>query len=64
MFRERKVWGYERGFFECTWSKSDLRPGFALWTLFPLMAAEACLPFREVADNRTQRVARNAGTAP
>jgi predicted ATP-grasp superfamily ATP-dependent carboligase len=63
MFRERKLWGYERGFFECTWSRSDLRPGFALWALFPLMAAEACLPFREVADQRTQKLAGNAGTA-
>jgi predicted ATP-grasp superfamily ATP-dependent carboligase len=43
MVRERRLWGYRRGFFECTWDRSDPRPALALWTLFPLIAAEARL---------------------
>jgi predicted ATP-grasp superfamily ATP-dependent carboligase len=43
MFRERKIWGYHRGFFECTWDRSDPLPAFVLWTLFPLIAIENSL---------------------
>ncbi len=31
---------YPRGMFECTWRPSDPWPAIALWTLFPLIAAE------------------------
>ena len=48
MLRERKLWRYEREFFECTWERSDPWPAVALWTLFPLMAIEERLPVRKV----------------
>lgn len=61
MFRERKLWGYQRDFFECTWNRSDPWPALALWTLFPLMAAENRLPFKSVADGEGTRGPRPAG---
>jgi hypothetical protein len=48
MLRERKLWRYEREFFECTWERSDPWPAVALWTLFPFMAVEERLPVRKV----------------
>jgi hypothetical protein len=44
MFRERKLWGYHKNFFECVWNRTDLLPGFALWVLFPLLALERNVP--------------------
>jgi hypothetical protein len=46
MFRERRLWGYARGFYECVWNRSDLLPGVVLWTLFPLLAMERSLTTR------------------
>lgn len=43
MFRERKLWGYHRNFFECVWNRADMLPAVALWTLFPLLAVERSL---------------------
>ena len=43
MFRERRLWRYHPGFFECTWDRSDPLPALALWTLFPLIAMENSL---------------------
>lgn len=40
MWREKRINGYDRGFFECTWTRSDPAPALALWTLFPLIAME------------------------
>ena len=40
MLRERKLSGYHRGFFECTWESSDPLPALVLWTGFPLIALE------------------------
>lgn len=40
MIREMKLHHYQRGFFECTWDRSDPCPALALWTLFPLIALE------------------------
>jgi hypothetical protein len=59
MLRERKLWSYERGFFECTWSRSDPRPAVALWTLFPLMTLESRLPFNSLAGRRAQQPVRS-----
>jgi hypothetical protein len=59
MLRERKRWSYERGFFECTWSRSDPRPAVALWTLFPLMTLESWLPFNSLAGRRAQQPVRS-----
>lgn len=46
MIRERKLWGYDRNFFECVWNRSDVLPALALWTLFPFLALESALPAR------------------
>jgi predicted ATP-grasp superfamily ATP-dependent carboligase len=40
MFREKRVFRYARGLYECTWERSDPAPALALWTLFPLIAVE------------------------
>lgn len=40
MIRDRQLGHYHRGFHECSWEAADPVPGLALWTLFPLMAAE------------------------
>lgn len=40
MIREMKLRRYQRGFFECTWDKSDPWPAAVLWTLFPLIGLE------------------------
>jgi hypothetical protein len=46
MFRERKIWRYHRGFFECTWDWSDPMPALILWALFPIIALESLLSAR------------------
>ena len=46
MVRRRRIRGYDRGFFECTWDRRDPAPAVALWTLFPLIAAEERLKRR------------------
>jgi predicted ATP-grasp superfamily ATP-dependent carboligase len=43
MFRERKLFSYHKGYFECAWDRTDPRPALALWTLWPLIAMEQCL---------------------
>lgn len=46
MLRRRRLWGYDRGFFECTWDRRDPRPALALWALFPLLVLEERLKRR------------------
>jgi len=46
MLREGKVHGYHKGFFECTWDRSDPWPALALWTLSPLIALENRIALR------------------
>jgi D-aspartate ligase len=52
MVRQRRIRGYERGFFECTWDRRDPAPAVALWTLFPLIAAEERLKRRRSSEDR------------
>jgi hypothetical protein len=59
MFRERKICGYHRGFFECTWDRSDPLPALVFWTLFPLIAAENSLS-RLTVDRSVRLQAKNA----
>jgi D-aspartate ligase len=40
MIRQRTLFPWARGFYECTWDSADLLPALALWTLFPLIAIE------------------------
>jgi D-aspartate ligase len=61
MFRERKIWGYHRGFFECTWDRIDPLPAVILWTLFPVIALENSIQRRFA--NRRSRLARKQAIA-
>jgi predicted ATP-grasp superfamily ATP-dependent carboligase len=49
MLRERTLFRWNRGVFECTWDRSDPVPAVVLWTLFPLISWENHLEEREAA---------------